>query len=182
MPSSTGGRWKRGDPGRPLRVPGRCAEKRHHDGLVGTQPTDRSLPRQRSTLLTHICGKTKSGRFWLKRITISKRMRTKLSEINVSLKQRRHQPIPLQGQWLASVVRGHLAYFAVPGNTDAVAAFRTQVGRLWFKALRRRSQRNRLNWTRMSRLTTRWLPPARVMHPFPAVRFDAHIRGRSPVR
>ncbi len=33
-----------------LRVPGRCAEKRHHDGLVGAQPTDQSLPRQRSTL------------------------------------------------------------------------------------------------------------------------------------
>ena len=33
-----------------LRVPGRCAKKRHHDGLVGTQPTDQSLPRQRSTL------------------------------------------------------------------------------------------------------------------------------------
>ncbi len=35
-----------------LRVPGRCAEKRHHDGLVGTQPTVQSLPRQRSTLHT----------------------------------------------------------------------------------------------------------------------------------
>jgi len=131
---------------------------------------------------THICGKRKNGRFWLKRITIAKRMRTKLSEINRSLKQRRHQPIPLQGQWLASVVRGHLAFYAVPGNTDAVAAFRTQIGRLWFKALRRRSQRTRLNWTRMSRLTTRWLPPARVQHPFPAMRFDARIQGRSPVR
>jgi len=51
-PSSTGGRWKRGDPVGHPRVPGRCAEKRHHDGLVGTQPTDQSLPRQRSTLLT----------------------------------------------------------------------------------------------------------------------------------
>ncbi len=112
----------------------------------------------------------------------SKRMRAKLSEINISLKQRRHQPIPEQGQWLASVVRGHLAYYAVPGNSDAVAAFRTQVGRYWFKALRRRSQRTRLNWTRMSRLVDRWLPPARVMHPFPAVRFDVLIRGRSPVR
>jgi len=53
MPSSTGGRWKRGGPVGHLRVPGRCAEKRHHDGLVGTQPTDQSLPRQRSTLLEH---------------------------------------------------------------------------------------------------------------------------------
>ncbi len=71
---------------------------------------------------------------------------------------------------------------AVPGNTDAVAAFRTQVTRLWFKALRRRSQRNRLNWERMNRIATRWLPPARVQHPFPNVRFDARTRGRSPVR
>ena len=36
-------------------------------------------------------------------------------------------------------------------NTDAVAAFRTQVTRHWFKALRRRSQRTRLDWTRMRR-------------------------------
>jgi RNA-directed DNA polymerase len=27
---------------------------------------------------THICGKTRGGRFWLRRITISKRMRAKL--------------------------------------------------------------------------------------------------------
>ena len=131
---------------------------------------------------THICGKSKNGRFWLKRVTVSKRMRAKLVEVNLSLKQRRHLPIPEQGQWLGSVVRGHLAYYAAPGNTDAVAAFRTQVTRHWFKALRRRSQRTRLNWTRMRRLETRWLPPARIMHPFPEVRFDARTQGRSPVR
>jgi RNA-directed DNA polymerase len=131
---------------------------------------------------THICGTRKNGSFWLKRKTISKRMRAKLVEVNDQLKHRRHQPIPVQGQWLASVVRGHLAYYAVPGNTDAVAAFRTQVTRQWFKALRRRSQRTRLNWARMDRLATRWLPPARVKHPFPIVRFNAKTRGRSPVR
>jgi hypothetical protein len=131
---------------------------------------------------THICGKSKTGRFWLKRITVSKRVRAKLAEVNLSLKQRRHLPVPEQGQWLASVVRGHLAYYAVPGNTDAVAAFRTQVTRHWSKALRRRSQRTRINWARMHRLETRWLPPARIRHPFPEVRFDARTRGRSPVR
>jgi group II intron reverse transcriptase/maturase len=131
---------------------------------------------------THLCGKTRTGRFWLRRITISKRMRAKLREVNDQLKQRRHQPIPTQGQWLASVVRGHLAYYAVPGNTDAVAAFRTQVTRHWYKALRRRSQRTRLTWERMNRIAKRWLPPARVKHPFPNERFDARTRGRSPVR
>jgi len=104
---------------------------------------------------THFCGISKRGRFWLRRITIGKRMRAKLKEVKDELKRRRHQPIPVQGKWLQSVIQGHLAYCAVPGNTDAVAAFRTQVSRLWFKALRRRSQRNRLNWQRMDRPTTR---------------------------
>ena len=119
-----------GRPGRPLRVPGRCAEKRHHDGLVGTQPTDQPLPRQRSTLLTHICGEGRSGQFWLKRITIKKRMRAKLKEVYDQLKRGRHRPIPEQGRWLASVVRGHFAYYAVPGNIRAINAFRRQVTRL----------------------------------------------------
>jgi RNA-directed DNA polymerase len=122
---------------------------------------------------THLCAESKKGRFWLRRITITKRMRAKLREVNDQLKRRRHQPIPEQGQWLASVVRGHRAYYAVPGNTDAVAAFRTQVTRHWYKALRRRSQRSRINWERMNRLANRWLPPARAMHPFPEMRFAA---------
>jgi RNA-directed DNA polymerase len=122
---------------------------------------------------THICATTRSGWFWLKRITIAKRMRAKLREVNDQLKRRRHQPIPVQGQWLRSVLQGHAAYYAVPGNTDAVSAFRYQITRHWFKALQRRSQRDRMTWTRMDRIATRWLPRARIMHPFPAQRFAA---------
>ena len=131
---------------------------------------------------THVCGKTREGRFWLRRITISKRLRAKLREVNDQLKRRRHQPIPEQGRWLGSVVRGHLAYYAVPGNVRAVRSFRTQVTRHWCAALRNRSQRHRLTWDRMNRLATRWLPPARILHPYPDMRFDARTRGRSPVR
>jgi group II intron reverse transcriptase/maturase len=131
---------------------------------------------------THCCAKTRHGRFMLRRITISRRMAAKLREVKHALIRRRHLPVPEQGRWLASVVRGHLAYYAVPGNTDAVAAFRTQATRHWYRALRRRSQRHRLNWTRMKRLATRWLPPARVTHPWPDTRFAARTQGRSPVR
>ena len=131
---------------------------------------------------THICARTKRGRFKLKRVTITKRMRAKLQEVKDELKLRRHRPVPEQGQWLASVVRGHLAYYAVPDNIDAVAAFRTQVARHWYRALRRRSQRNRLDWKRMNRLVVRWLPRVRIMHPWPDDRFDARTQGRSPVR
>jgi hypothetical protein len=61
----------------------------------------------------------------------------------------------------------------VPGNTDTVSAFRTQLTRHWFKALRRRSQRDRMNWQRMGRIANRWLPEVRVMHPFPETRLAA---------
>jgi group II intron reverse transcriptase/maturase len=131
---------------------------------------------------THICARMRDGRFWVRRITISKRMRTKLRAVKDQLLRRRYQPIPEQGRWLASVVRGHRAYYAVPGNRAAVATFRTQVTRHWHEALQRRSQRTRINWTRMNRLATRWLPPARVMHPFPDTRFRVRTQGRSPVR
>ncbi len=122
---------------------------------------------------THICAKSGNGRFWLKRITISKRMRAKLKAVNDQLKRRMHQPVPEQGRWLASVVRGHMAYYAVPGNHEAVAAFCDQVTRHWRKALRRRSQKTRVDWRRMVRIRKRWLPPVRVMHPFPEARFAA---------
>jgi RNA-directed DNA polymerase len=124
--------------------------------------------------LTHICARGRNGGFWVRRITDSKRMQAKLKTLNIELKRRRHEPIPVQGQWLGSVVRGHLNYYAVPGNGDAIKAFRTQLTRHWFKALRRRSQKNRLSWARMGRLANRWLPPARIVHPFPEVRFAAN--------
>jgi len=98
------------------------------------------------------------------------------------LKRRMHQPIPALGRWLASVVRGHMAYYAVPDNAHAVGAFRKQVTRLWLKTLRRRSQRTTITWARMSRLETRWLPKVRIMHPYPNVRLHANTQGRSPVR
>jgi group II intron reverse transcriptase/maturase len=122
---------------------------------------------------THICTTSRKGRFWIKRITIAKRMRAKLRQVKDELKRRWHQPIPVQGRWLRSVVQGHLNYYAVPGNSNAIAAFRTQVTRHWLRALRRRSQRSRTTWERMNRIAKRWLPLARVKHPFPDVRFAA---------
>jgi RNA-directed DNA polymerase len=123
---------------------------------------------------THICSTNGNGRFWVKRITIARRMRAKLKQVKDQLRRRMHLPIPVQGRWLAAVVRGHMAYYAVPGNSRAVAAFRNQVIRHWLKALRRRSQKGRnLTWERMNRIHKRWLPPARVMHPYPEARFAA---------
>jgi len=152
-----------------------AAENRRRRGLG--QPGTFSFPG-----FTHICGKTRAGRFALRRRTIAKKMAARLSEVNALLMQRRHWPIPELGEWPGSVVRGHIAYYAVPGNIHAVSACRKQVTRHWGRALRRRSQRHRVTWERMGRLEARWLPAARITHPWPNVRFDARTQGRSPVR
>jgi group II intron reverse transcriptase/maturase len=122
---------------------------------------------------THICARSRSGRFWLRRITIAKRVRAKLKAVKDELRRRQHQPIPVQGQWLHSVVQGHMNYYSVPGNTRAISAFRFQLIRRWHMALRRRSQKTRVTQARMNRIATRWLPNVRVIHPYPEVRFAA---------
>src|SRR6266436_1175288 len=73
---------------------------------------------------TLICGKSRQGRFLIKRRTRRDRMRTKLQEIKGELRRRMHQPIPEQGQWLKQVVTGFFAYHAVPTNFPALGAFR----------------------------------------------------------
>jgi RNA-directed DNA polymerase len=124
---------------------------------------------------THICAKNRHGWFKLKRITDSKRMRRKLSEVKADLKRRMHLSIPEQGRWLASVLRGHFNYYAVPDNSRALNAFRYQIVRYWLKTLRRRSQLDGMTWARMGRLEKRWLPTVRILHPWPEARFDARI-------
>ena len=47
---------------------------------------------------------------------IKKRVRAQLHEIKRALRQRLHRPIVETGAWLQRVLRGHLNYYAVPGN------------------------------------------------------------------
>ncbi len=116
---------------------------------------------------THICGKKRNGRFTVVRHTMRTRMRAKLKAVKAELRRRRHQPIPDVGRWLHSVVGGHMRYYAVPMNSRAIAAFRTQVAWYWWRTLGRRSQNGRVTWARMKPLVERWLPPARIHHPYP---------------
>jgi RNA-directed DNA polymerase len=53
---------------------------------------------------THICGRSRAGRFQLRRRSRRDRMRTKLREIRDALWQHRHAPLDEQGSWLRQVV------------------------------------------------------------------------------
>lgn len=118
-----------------------------------------------------ICGKTRSEAFQLQRKTRGDRMMARLREIKVQLRERRHDAIPQQGQWLNSVVTGYFAYHAVPTNIRALSAFRYHVTDLWRRSLRRRSQKDGMTWERLTQLAAHWLPSCRILHPWPERRF-----------
>jgi group II intron reverse transcriptase/maturase len=119
---------------------------------------------------THSCGRTSKGSFVVRRRTMRTRLQAKLRELKVELRRRMHQSIREQGAYLRSVVRGYIQYHGVPLNSRAISVFRQAVVRLWCRTLRRRSQKHRLTWQRMGTIAQRWLPPARICHPYPAVR------------
>ncbi|WP_368671150.1 hypothetical protein [Cupriavidus sp. IK-TO18] len=119
-----------------------------------------------------ICGRSRRGAFQLQRKTRGDRMRAKLRQIKADLRRRMHEPIPAQGNWLRQVVRGYFAYHAVPTNWRALGAFRYHVVDLWRRALRRRSQKDHMTWTRVERIADAWLPQPRILHPWPDRRFD----------
>src|SRR5438128_7600932 len=79
-------------------------------------------------------------------------MRAKLKMIKQEMWKHMHQPIPAQGKWLGRVVRGYFNYHAVPTNARALVAFRHHVTDLWRRTLRRRSQKDRITWARMTQL------------------------------
>jgi len=118
-----------------------------------------------------ICDKSRRGDFRIRRKSRRDRMCAKLREIKEGLRHRMHRPIPETGKWLAQIVAGYFAYHAVPTNSPALSAFRYHVLVLWHRQLCRRSQRARVLWTRMTKLADEFLPPPRVLHPWPSVRF-----------
>jgi RNA-directed DNA polymerase len=126
-----------------------------------------------------ICGRSRKGKFQLKRKSRRDRMRAKLRKIKEELRRRMHQSIPEQGCWLAQVIRGYFAYHAVPTNFPALSAIRHHVMCFWLRTLRRRSQKDNFTWERITKLANDFLPQPRILHPWPSIRFAVHTQGGS---
>jgi RNA-directed DNA polymerase len=119
---------------------------------------------------THICGKTRAGRFMVVRKTMRKRMQAKLKDLKKEFRRRMHNPLKEQGHWVGAVLRGHYQYYGVPFNSAALSSFAYHVKGLWRRALSRRSQKGELAWERFERLVGHWIPAPRVCHPYPSDR------------
>lgn len=132
---------------------------------------------------THFCTYSrKNGAFVIGRKTIKKRMRATLQAIKIELRRRWHDPLPKTGKWIHKVLQGHMNYFSVSGNDSSIWLFFNEVQRLWLRRIRTRSQKGFMSWKRFVRITARFFPRVRLLHPHPCYRFDVRTQGRSPVR
>ena len=127
-------------------------------------------------------GRRETGASRLRRITIKKRLRAKLKQVKAEPRRRRSLAHPRAGALAGERVEGTLQLLRrarqhrfdhslpQPGpvamDPDAPAP----------------DQRHRMTWERYSRIEKKWLPPARIVHPYPSARFAARTQGRSPVR
>lgn len=120
---------------------------------------------------TFICGRSRRGKFQIRRKSRKDRMRAKLQAVKQGLQRRMHQSVLEQGKWLRQVVTGYFNYHAVPTNSRALAAFRYFVTEHWRRTLRRRSQTDGTTWERVARLASDLLPKPQILHPWPRARF-----------
>ena len=145
---------------------GRYAEERRAKRGAGPPETFDFLG------FTHISGKTRRGDFTIHRKTSRKKFQAKLADLKGKLARRIHDDLAKVGAWLQSVFRGWCQYYAVPGNYTRLRQFRDAIQDRWLRVLRRRSQRGRrLTWAKFSKLSRRWLPTPKILHPYPNVRF-----------
>ena len=120
---------------------------------------------------THYCGWTRDGRFIVKRKTQSKRLTRKLKALRQDAWRLMHAPMAEQQRRYASVLRDHYAYYGLPHNWRALNSFRQSLLLIWFRYLRRRSQKaRRLGWERFKAMLERFpLPLPRITHPWAAL-------------
>ncbi|MDR0491003.1 MAG: hypothetical protein LBH28_07145 [Oscillospiraceae bacterium] len=96
---------------------------------------------------THYCSKSnKNGWFKVGRKTAKKKQRMKLIEMNLWIKQNRHQRLKYLFSMINLKLRGHYQYYGITGNIDSTADFLFYTQKMLFKWLNRRSQRRSYNW------------------------------------
>lgn len=148
---------------------GRCARTQRKERGEGPPETFDFLG------FTHCCGVDRQGRFLLRRHTIAKRLRITLARIKEGLRVRWHLSVSEVGCWLGSILTGYYAYHGIRTNLHRLRALRDQVSRLWLRALRRRSQKDRTKWTDMTEWIATYLPMPRYTHPWPEQRMKERL-------
>lgn len=112
---------------------------------------------------THFWGKSRNGNWVIKRKTVKNRLSRALKRHSSWLRKVRHEPIAKQHRELCAKVRGHIQYYGIRGNSDAVSGLVYRTGELWKKWLSRRSRKAKRSWQWFNGLLERFPLPRPVI-------------------
>jgi RNA-directed DNA polymerase len=104
---------------------------------------------------THICARSRKGKFTVKVRTMKKRLRRGLTAIADWCREHRHDPVEEQQQTLNAKLRGHYQYYGRPSNYKSIMQFYREVCSIWRKWLSRRTRRVWLTWERYAQILCR---------------------------
>jgi len=115
---------------------------------------------------THYCGKSKAGKFRVKRKTSKKKLKVKLAEFKTWIKQRRNKAkMNCIMEEIKAKLRGHYQYYGITDNSKGINAYYVFVRKMTFKWLNRRSQKKSFDWSKFIKyLEKNPLPAPRIIH------------------
>jgi len=105
---------------------------------------------------THLCARSRQGRFTLHVKTMKKRLRRSLTAAADWCRRHRHDPVLEQRRTLNAKLRGHYQYYGRPTNYRSLRKFYRKVRCLWKTWLTRRTRGRRLTWERYARFLQRY--------------------------
>jgi len=97
---------------------------------------------------THICARSRKGKFTVHVKTIRKRLRRGLLAIAAWCQEHRHDAVSEQQKALNAKLRGHYQYYGRPTNYRSLWQFYRKVRQLWRAWLSRRKRGQKLTWER----------------------------------
>jgi RNA-directed DNA polymerase len=110
---------------------------------------------------THICARSRQGKFTVHVKTMAKRLRRGLKAIAEWCREHRHDPVDQQQKTLNAKLRGHYQYYGRPTNYRSICQFYRKVRRIWREWLNRRTRGRWLTWDRFEAILRQHplLPP-----------------------
>ena len=114
---------------------------------------------------THVWGRSQNGRNVVRQITAKDRFARALARVTEWCRLNLHLSFREQHAHLSRMIRGHIAYYGITGNSKRLSWFRHQLERIWKKWLMRRGRHCNLPWPRFRAMLARHpLPTAKVVH------------------
>lgn len=112
---------------------------------------------------THYCGKSRNGKFRVKRVTSKNKLKAKLKMIKRWMRENRTKPVVELIKELNVKLNGHYNYYGITDNSPGIKKYDYVVRRALFRHINRRRQGKPCNFLKFANLMTKYpLVPATI--------------------